>query len=729
MRLTLRTLLAYLNDTLEPDQAREIGQKVNESEYASGLVKRIEDVVRKRRLTTPDLEGPNIGLGPNTVSEYLDNSLTPVDVTKVEKFCLESDLHLAELASVDQIRTLALCEPVEVQQGTRDRMYEFGPGTSASGVASASDEHSGAPSTAERPEVPVIGSVRAKINGQVELPDLPRPSRWKRLVPYACFLLIGGGWLYLMVNDFFGQSDQPTAVVQNDLINDADDMDIDPIDETDLTADPVNGSSRPASSLPTLDDPIDDATQTSDTNQAGPADATTAAAVSDPVEPNKVTTVADADPGTSVGAANDANTKPVPDPTDPSPAVVPDATNAQIPRPSLPGLEVTAADAPDLKHLASSGVLMGYDAATSEWVTQPADATVTTWSHFAVPEPFRGRFEPADTNLRVDLTGGTKAQYLGESKSAPFGLNLQQGRVVVMGDRTEFDPNKKEAIAVATHGHIWRIEILTPETTCGIEIQPVPPNQFEVAPDAPGFVGRLYVSEGSVRVVDSAGKVIVVNKLDSVSLPLNPNTEETDASDPIRSVPDWVAAEMPAMSSATRQYARLFEKEFVTGRSVVSGVNPRVNDRRPRMAELAAKCLATIGDSESLVRALSETEHEEARQAAIDGLRNWLIQSADNAATLKTQLGEFFHDRVRDDAYRLLWGFNAKDAHDSESSRELVLWLDHEHVAIRQLAFNYIRQLTGKTHQYGPSRPLNQRRKSYSNWVRMLERDGTLLTD
>ena len=51
MRLTLRTLLAYLDDTLEPAQARLIGQKVAESDAAQELVARIKQVTRRRRLT------------------------------------------------------------------------------------------------------------------------------------------------------------------------------------------------------------------------------------------------------------------------------------------------------------------------------------------------------------------------------------------------------------------------------------------------------------------------------------------------------------------------------------------------------------------------------------------------------------------------------------------------------------------------------------------------------
>ena len=41
MRLTLRTLLAYLDDALEPGQARLIGQKVAESDAAQELIGRI----------------------------------------------------------------------------------------------------------------------------------------------------------------------------------------------------------------------------------------------------------------------------------------------------------------------------------------------------------------------------------------------------------------------------------------------------------------------------------------------------------------------------------------------------------------------------------------------------------------------------------------------------------------------------------------------------------------
>ena len=93
MRLTLRTLLAYLDDILEPAQTKEIGAKLSESKFASDLVERLRDVMRRRRLTAPNIEGGDDSLDANVMSEYLDNTLPPRKVTDVEKKCLESDIH------------------------------------------------------------------------------------------------------------------------------------------------------------------------------------------------------------------------------------------------------------------------------------------------------------------------------------------------------------------------------------------------------------------------------------------------------------------------------------------------------------------------------------------------------------------------------------------------------------------------------------------------------------
>ncbi len=102
VRLTLRTLLAYLDDTLEPHQVKKIGQKVTESDTAQELITRIRQVTRRRRLTTPPSSGPGAKLDANAIAEYLDNGLSEDQVAQVEQTCLGSDVYLAEMAACHQ---------------------------------------------------------------------------------------------------------------------------------------------------------------------------------------------------------------------------------------------------------------------------------------------------------------------------------------------------------------------------------------------------------------------------------------------------------------------------------------------------------------------------------------------------------------------------------------------------------------------------------------------------
>jgi hypothetical protein len=126
IRLTLRTLLAYIDDTLEPDQARELGRKVAESAEAKQLIERIKRVTRRRGLHVPIPDGSDDDVSdPNTVAEYLSDNLGSDQVKDLEATCLGSDVHLAEVAACHQILTLVLTEPVRVPPSAHQRMYRL----------------------------------------------------------------------------------------------------------------------------------------------------------------------------------------------------------------------------------------------------------------------------------------------------------------------------------------------------------------------------------------------------------------------------------------------------------------------------------------------------------------------------------------------------------------------------------------------------------------------------
>lgn len=125
LRLTLRTLLAYLDDTLGPVDARHMGLRVAENPTAQDLVERIRRVSRRRGLSTPPAGGDGGLSDPNTVAEYLSDALTGDKLTEFEQACLEQDVYLAEVAATHQILTMVLSEPVRVPPTARKRMYQL----------------------------------------------------------------------------------------------------------------------------------------------------------------------------------------------------------------------------------------------------------------------------------------------------------------------------------------------------------------------------------------------------------------------------------------------------------------------------------------------------------------------------------------------------------------------------------------------------------------------------
>jgi hypothetical protein len=131
-RLTLRILLAYLDDVLGPAETREVGQRLAESEAAQQLIARIKQVTRKRSITTPELTDPTGRvLDPNLVAEYLNNELPPEKAAELERQCLENDVYLAEVAACHQLMTLSAVESIQAPPIAMERMYGLVKGREA----------------------------------------------------------------------------------------------------------------------------------------------------------------------------------------------------------------------------------------------------------------------------------------------------------------------------------------------------------------------------------------------------------------------------------------------------------------------------------------------------------------------------------------------------------------------------------------------------------------------
>ncbi len=125
MRLTLRTLLAYLDNTLDSQDAEALKLKLKESSFATQLVQRIRNSLNNQMLAAPAPDAVGPVEDANAISEYLDSTLSHEQVAEIERACLESDPHLAEAAACHQILTMVLGTPANVSPELRERIYKL----------------------------------------------------------------------------------------------------------------------------------------------------------------------------------------------------------------------------------------------------------------------------------------------------------------------------------------------------------------------------------------------------------------------------------------------------------------------------------------------------------------------------------------------------------------------------------------------------------------------------
>lgn len=132
MRLTLRALLNWLHHNLSPEDAAVIAQKVSENEFATTLKNELEAVVKIPNLPALFvLDGTPLG-NPNSAAEYLDNVMPSEMTPEFEKFCLHSEVVLAEVADCHQILSEVLnlsLEPDETMQKRLHGLYYLYYGT------------------------------------------------------------------------------------------------------------------------------------------------------------------------------------------------------------------------------------------------------------------------------------------------------------------------------------------------------------------------------------------------------------------------------------------------------------------------------------------------------------------------------------------------------------------------------------------------------------------------
>lgn len=196
MKMTLRGLLAYLDDRLDPSTAAKVHDHIQDNDKVRQLIDRIKRVVRRRRLSTPDVAErqdlpPHHQDDPNEVAAFLDGHLSQEQEADFEQICIDTDVYLAEAAACHQIMTLGQ-QAVKVPPLARQRMYGLVEGPEAQPLRVVPRE--------SRPSKPPLWEVKETLppredeENQAILEPLYHglvDSRWKQgLIGIGALLLI-----------------------------------------------------------------------------------------------------------------------------------------------------------------------------------------------------------------------------------------------------------------------------------------------------------------------------------------------------------------------------------------------------------------------------------------------------------------------------------------------------------------------------------------------------------
>lgn len=685
MRLTLRTLLAYLDDTLEAAQAKVIGQKVSESESARELIERIKQVTRRRRLTTPPSSGPGTKIDANTIADYLDNEVTPEQAEEVEQICLSSDVHLAEVAACHQILTLVLGEPVAVPPAAHQRMYGLIKGQNTPSTRKP-------PAPAKNEGQPVTEGKDVDETLRLGLPALRIKDGWRNPV-----ILVGGGVVAAALL---------VVAIWQSLPGGGDP------DNQDQQISQANGKKKE----PDKDEP-------------------------DVKVPEKKTPDATGDKKVDEKKEPDKDKKEeLPPPKNPTPGVdlkIPDVPfGPPNPRESI----VARYSPPEAKE---SGILLQGGGGKSGWKSITAKSPeiltkrplvslpgskiafstnrnihVTMWSNAPDPWTTPGnapfRFESAAElythdhfDLEVLLRRG-RLILASTNKSGPALARIRFENPLSSGQQEFFD------IALASQGTKIMVDYWTyfPVTE---PFYKNPKLANRVGPTAQFglmvLAGDIAVKHGDVtyNMTGPPGNAVIVWK----------SSDGTAGPFPLPKLPEVAPKIRPEMLKARDDLAgRLFNQEV----DVV--LAEMTSSQSPVSRRLAVLCQGALDDLSGLIEGLDQEKMPDVRQSAHEVLRQWISQSRDNDYRLYEALKERYKGRETDIIMEMLHYtyFSPEESRRPERYEILIDYLENNTLVIRELAHWYLINLVpaGRNIRYFASDDSTTRARAVTAWRNLI---------
>ncbi len=755
MRLTLRTMLAYLDDMLEPSDAEDIGRKVEESEFASTVVHRVRDVTRRMRLEAPRLRGRQMGVDPNTVAEYLDNTLSPERVPEFEKLCLESDMHLAEVASCHQILTLVLGEPAEIDPHLRQQIYELS--LRKPPAAENEQEYIVAPAETIAPR-PIVERARPEVPGYLR-DTHERTFAWWQMAAVAVLIMMIGATVWMAARPSsaptvaIGSSSTPSLAAgaapepprDTTLAPDASGElsgEVSPGPASNLAEGVRSGSPAPSDATSTGGDRGDP--DVADGVSGGRASPEPLAQPDDslplPPEPDHANDEAPPAPN-----ALDQSLELRPTPENSTQFVTPAAAAAEPGDEIMPqsgDLEATPgaerdnpADAsPEAAEAGAPGdlaerlsapraglgrfvtghqVLLRKPAGSTDWHRAAAQQVIYAADDLLCPAAFRGTLS-LGAGVSVELLGGTQVRLESADGSGPPTVVVTFGRVVLLNVGAA-----GASLNLVLGDVAGRLTFVDAESAVAFEVHAERAPGSNPEQEVSLWQAECFATSGSLmwqpeqaaaqRIDAPAHRRIALSGCEALAVP--------------QAFPDWISAEQ--LKPIEEKAADALEQALAEDAPVVLRLKELVQQRKEEVRALALRSLALLGQYNLVVEALGDSRQHSYWPEQFAALSAAVARSPESAAAVRAALEETKGLDSADELYRQLWGYSAEQLAGVEGGK-LVRNLDHDDQVFRVLAFCNLERQTGRTLSYRPEDSQAKRRPHVLRW-RQLYDSGKLV--
>lgn len=727
MRLTLRTLLAYLDQVLSPEDAVELEQKIGKSEYAQQLIQRIQTISQRPRMEAPRIDSKTHLGDPNLVAEYLDSSLDHEKVIAFERALLESDTSLAEVASCHEILSQVLHQPATVPSRVRERLYRLSKQTTSSGTLttnSMTSEKLLNQSVADESDSadPVPSPVADALTSITET-RRTRPSSNTPFPPHI-------------------DTSNPDAQTTSDS-----------------ASQPLDQESEPATSraAPTLPPTWVEQKQRRKSRSSallvtgfltilmaflvlagtGTLQSWMTAAkspqASDLIPPTAPATESDRERKDWLsGVETQMDSVPVPpqgsgvgspdgEPEDtlillPNIRVdVPDSQFSTDRGPTVLPLE-TSSTSPDSSRL-SPVCLISPDGLVASRTTSHSPWTWLQDTPYLVPlqvqnfSVFRSHWS-IENCPQVTLMGTTRATFAGLNSqsiaaeyTAATGIDLGHGRMLI-----EAAGKPGRHLSVQLGERLIRLTLLDPDSVVAVERVAFMPPGTDRLRGSRAWVDHIVGVQGRTNFEDASGvrtfePHTAITWIDGIQ----------HQAGPVVAIPEWIEKYSQLDEIAASQLRRKIARD----ESNIDALHRLTHDDRAEIRIPAAEFLAQMGDMAPLLAALEEPRNRPNwRLRLLDFVENEMTTSPDFAASWQQQLAS--RDETGELAFRLWTGFSEGQL-ETDGASLLVESLDHPSLMIRSLAIRELLRITGTAELYFPDADADQRFRRVQAWRRRLQ--------